>query len=213
MKNKITTTIGQVLTLVPLALALAAAAALLAAGAAEAQTLSGMALIDALKQGGYVIVMRHASAAAEAPQRGRGAPANINNEPQLDDMGEATVEAMGYAFRKFAIPVGDVFTSPQFAAFETAHFFGFGQRHKVDELGTKSPSVDWLRTQVRQTPHAGQNNLVVTQQENLAAAFGPDAQNLEPGEALIFRPSGSDAKIVAHVPIKDWAKLAVLGHT
>jgi hypothetical protein len=221
MNNKIIRNIGRVLTFVPLVLA--AAAAWLAAGAAEAQTLSGMALIDALKQGGYVIVMRHASAAQEAPRRGQAAPGNIGNEPQLDDMGEATVEAMGYAFRKFAIPVGDVYSSPQFAAFETAHFFGFGQRHKVDELGTKSPSAAWLRMQVRQPPRAGQNDLVVTQQENLAAAFGTDAQNLEPGEALIFRPSGSnasggnvsgsDAKIVARMPIEDWAKLAVLGHT
>jgi hypothetical protein len=186
---------------------------LVTAGAAHAQTLSGMAIVDALKHGGYVIVMRHASAAQEPPQRGQAAPGNIANEPQLDDMGEATVEAMGYAFRKFAIPVANTFTSPQFAAFETAHFFGFGERHKVDELGTKSPSADWLRTRVKQAPPADQNDLIVTQQENLAAAFGADAQNLEPGEALIFRPNGGDAKIVARVPIEDWAKLAVLGHT
>jgi hypothetical protein len=211
MKNKMIRKFGHVLTLVPLAVA--AVAATLAAGAADAQTLSGMALIDALKQGGYVIVMRHASAAAQAPQRGQAAPGNINNEPQLDDMGEATVEAMGYAFRKFAIPVGDVFTSPEYAAYETAHFFGFGDRHKVDELGAKSPNADWLRMQVRTAPAAGENDFLVTQQENLAAAFGQDAQNLEPGEALIFRPSGGDAKIVARMPIKNWAKLAVLGHT
>jgi hypothetical protein len=201
MKN-IIRSMAQVLTL-----------ALVTAGAAHAQTLSGMAIIDALKQGGYVIVMRHASASPQPPQRGQAAPGNIANEPQLDDMGQATVEAMGYAFRKFAIPVANTFASPQFAAFETAHFFGFGERHKVDELGTKSPSADWLRMKVRQAPPAGQNDLIVTQLENLAAAFGADAQNLEPGEALIFQPNGGDAKIVARMPVEDWAKLAVLGHT
>jgi phosphohistidine phosphatase SixA len=208
--KKIITNLNHAIALVPLAMI--ATAAVPSIGSAQAQTLSGMSLIDALKHGGYVIVMRHASTATEPPQRGRSAPGNTNNEPQLDDMGEATVEAMGYAFRKFAIPVANVYTSPKFAAFETAHFFGFGERHKMDELGTENPSADWLRMQAKQAPPAGQNNLIVTQEENLASAFGKEAENLEPGEALIFRPGGADAKIVARVPIKEWAKLAVLGH-
>ncbi|HEU4618630.1 MAG TPA: hypothetical protein VFV10_11335 [Gammaproteobacteria bacterium] len=203
-------TLGSAASLLALA---SAAALLLAEGGAGAQTLSGMPLVDALKQGGYVIVMRHASASTQPPRRGQAAPGNLAAEPQLDDMGEATVEAMGYAFRKFAIPVADTFTSPQFAAFETAHFFGFGMRHKVDGLGVKSPSADWLKTKVKEAPPAGQNVVIVTQQENLASAFGKDAENLEPGGALIFRPGEAGAKLVGRMPIQDWAKLAVLGHT
>lgn len=193
--------------------AVGAVAAWLGAAPSQAQSLSGNSLIDALKGGGYVLVMRRASTSSQPPGPRQAAPGNVGHEPQLDDMGEATVEAMGYAFRKFAIPVGDTYASPLFSAYETAHFFGFGARHKVPELGTERPSVDWLRKKAAEKPRAGQNNVIVTQESNLEAAFGKDAANLEPGEALIFRADGDDTALVARMPIKDWAKLAVLGHT
>ena len=41
----------------------------LISGTASAQTLSGEALVKALRQGGYVIVMRHASSPREAPDK------------------------------------------------------------------------------------------------------------------------------------------------
>jgi hypothetical protein len=208
-----TKTIKNRRTLVPFAFVAAAAWLSLGAAPSEAQTLSGNALIDALQNGGYVIVMRHASAETEAPQPRQASPGNVMREPELDDMGKATIEAMGYAFRKFRIPVADVYTSPNWAAYETAHFFGFGESHKMEELGTKNPSADWLRMRVRQMPPEGENDVVVTQAENLEAAFGREAADVAPGEALIFQPIDGGAKIIARMPIKDWAKLAVLGHT
>ncbi len=196
------------------ALATAALGTWLTAGRAGAGgTLSGQPLVDALAHGGYVIVMRRASTATKPPQGRQASPGNPFHEPELDELGEATVEAMGYAFRKFAIPVDQTYTSPVFSAYQTAHYFGFGERHKVEELGTDHASAEWLRMQVRHEPAAGQNDLVVTQQANLEAAFGTDAAGLEPGEALVFKPEDGKAEIVGRMPIKDWAKLAVLGHT
>ncbi len=193
--------------------AAAAAGAWLAAGSAQADMLTGQPLVAALEHGGYVIVMRRASTSKQAPEGRRASPGNPFHEPELDAMGEATVEAMGYAFRKFSIPVDQTYSSPAFSAYQTAHFFGFGQRHRVAELGPDHPDAAWLRARVQQPPASGRNDVIVTQQANLEAAFGTEAAGLEPGEALIFKPAGGNSEIVGRMPIKDWAKLAVLGHT
>lgn len=66
---------------------------------AAGQTLSGEALIKALRQGGYVIVMRHASSPQAAPDRKSANPDNVNLERQLDEAGRASATAMGKAAR------------------------------------------------------------------------------------------------------------------
>jgi hypothetical protein len=62
---------------------------LLAASQASAQTLSGAALVNALKQGGYVIVMRHASSPAVPPDKEHANADNTKLERQLDAAGRA----------------------------------------------------------------------------------------------------------------------------
>src|SRR5881296_227072 len=87
---------------------------LLVTGAAQAQSLSGEALVKALRQGGYVIVMRHASSPREAPSKQTANADNVNLERQLDEIGRATAIAMGKALRDLKIPVGDVLASPSY---------------------------------------------------------------------------------------------------
>ncbi len=89
-------------------LLLAALTVLLLARPALAQTLSGEALVKALRQGGYVLVMRHASSPREAPARESANPDNVKVERQLDDTGRATATAMGQALRDLRIPIGTV---------------------------------------------------------------------------------------------------------
>lgn len=65
------------------------------AGAASGQTLQGEALVKALRQGGYVIVMRHARSPLEVPDKQTANPDNTKPERQLDAEGQATATAMG----------------------------------------------------------------------------------------------------------------------
>src|SRR5580700_8592874 len=96
-----------------------AAAVLVATGTAHAETLSGEALVKALRQGGYVIVMRHASSPREAPDRQIANADNVNLERQLDEAGRASAIALGSALGQLKIPIGEVFTSPTYRALET----------------------------------------------------------------------------------------------
>src|SRR5665213_3607121 len=66
---------------------LASAAGLLVIGTAHAQALAGEALVKALRQGGYVIVMRHASSPREVPDQKIANADNVNRERQLDEAG------------------------------------------------------------------------------------------------------------------------------
>jgi hypothetical protein len=60
----------------------------------DAQTLSGEALVKALRQGGYVLVMRHTSSPRDAPTRASANPDNVKLERQLDETGRATATAI-----------------------------------------------------------------------------------------------------------------------
>jgi hypothetical protein len=64
-------------------------------GVQDAQPLSGEALVNALRSGGYVIVMRHASSPREAPDKQTENPDNVKVERQLDESGRASATAMG----------------------------------------------------------------------------------------------------------------------
>src|ERR1017187_9477389 len=87
----------------PLRLAMLAGLAM--AGVAHAQPPSGSALVKSLRQGGYVLVMPHASSPLTPPKAGAAEPDNFKLERQLDDTGRNTATAMGAAFKTLRIPV------------------------------------------------------------------------------------------------------------
>lgn len=190
-------------------------AALALAPTAPAQTLSGDALVKALRQGGYVIVMRHASSPRQEPDKKTANPDNLTFERQLDQTGRETAAAMGRALRELKIPLGEVLSSPTYRALETVRLAQFGKPRTFPELGdggqnmraaSESQSA-FLQSKVKQFP-AGTNTLIVTHFPNITAAFPQLAAGLADGEALIFGPDGKGgAMLVARVKIEDWPKM------
>jgi phosphohistidine phosphatase SixA len=180
-----------------------------------AQSLSGEALVKALRQGGYVIVMRHASSPREAPDAKTANADNVNRERQLDEQGRATSVAMGTAIRELKIPIGDVLSSPTYRALETVRLARLGTPAAIPELGdggrgmqvsTKAQAA-WLRNRVAQFPARG-NTFIVTHFPNMTGAFPEFANDLMDGEALIFGPDGKGgAALVARVRIDEWPRL------
>src|SRR5436190_823715 len=125
-------------------------------GSGHAQALAGDALVKALRQGGYVIVMRHASSPRQVPDKQTANPDNVNLERQLDETGRATAVAMGDALRDLKIPVGDVLTSPTYRARETVRLAKLLNPKTTPELGDGGQSMqpvtglpsDWLKKRV-----------------------------------------------------------------
>jgi phosphohistidine phosphatase SixA len=184
-------------------------------GVARGQTLQGEALVKALRQGGFVIVMRHASSPREVPDKQTVNPDNIKPERQLDAEGRASAISMGKALRDLKIPIGEVLSSPTYRALETVKYAQLGKAQTFPELGDNGRSMQggteaqaaWLRKRVTQFPR-GSNTVIVTHAPNLTGAFPQAAQGVEDGEALIFGPDGKGgATLVARVKIGDWAKM------
>jgi|SRR5579871_242000 len=199
---------SRVLAIKPLALS----CLLLAPVAGSAQTLSGEALVRALRQGGYVIVMRHASSPREAPAKAAANPDNVKVERQLDEAGRATAAAMGKALRDLKIPIGSVLSSPTYRALETIRLEQLPNPQTFPELGDNGQSMGvsseaqaaWLQKQAAQFPK-GTNTLIVTHFPNISRAFPQSSSGLADGEALIFGPDGKGgATLVARVKIEDW---------
>ena len=190
-----------------------AIALMLAPAAGAAQTLSGGALVTALRQGGFIILMRHASSPQQPPSRENANPDNVKVERQLDDVGRSTAMAMGKALRDLKIPVGEVLSSPTYRALETVRLASFGRAQTFPELGDGGQSMqriaespaDWLRKRSGEQPRTGTDTVMVTHLPNLMAAFGGAAKGAVDGEALVFRPDGKGAaELLARVKIEEW---------
>ena len=197
-----------------------AMAAIIAGAGAQglrAEPLSGSALATALRQGGYVLVMRHASSPEAKPDKAAADPENTNLERQLDQTGRETARAMGEAFRKLAIPIGELLSSPTYRALETMRLAAFGRAQTFAELGdggqsmqriTEAPA-EWLRKRVGEPPRSGTDTVMVTHMPNIVAAFGDSAKGAADGEAFVFRPDGTGgAELVARVKVEEWPALA-----
>jgi len=180
---------------------------LLLAGVGQAQQLQGQELVKALRQGGYVIVMRHAASPREVPDKSAANPDNTKPERQLDQEGRASATEMGKALRDLKIPIGAVLTSPTYRALETIRYAQFGNPQAFPELGDNGQSMSggteaqatWLKQKVTEFPK-GTNTLIVTHMPNMSRAFPQSTANLADGEALVFGPSG----VLARVKIEEW---------
>lgn len=199
--------------LAPIAGTIIAAAG--AMNAAAAQELSPAALVAALRQGGLVLVMRHASSPGEAPTAETASVDNPNRERQLDGPGRANSAAMGVALRRLMIPFGDVLTSPTYRALQTVRFAQLENPMTVAELGDGGQGMQgvsdaqaaWLRAKAAETPRTA-NTILVTHAPNMARAFPEWGAMVADGESVILRPDGkSGFTLVGRVAIEDWPRL------
>ena len=182
--------------------------------ATSGQTLSGSSLVAALRQGGYVIVMRHASSPREIPNKSIANPDNTNMERQLDQAGRVSAVVMGKALRDLKIPIGEVLSSPTYRALETIRLAQWQNPKTVVELGDGGQSMQgvseaqgmWLQKRVTEAP-TGTNTLLVTHMPNLSRAF-PNVTGMADGEALVFHPDNKgNAPLVARIKIEEWPGL------
>jgi phosphohistidine phosphatase SixA len=192
--------------------------ALAAAGPAGAEQLAGSALVSALRHGGYVLVLRHASSPFQTPDKATAEPDNPNLERQLDATGKETSTAMGKAMKMLGIPIGEVDSSDTFRALQTAKLADLPRPKPTAELteGKQGMSADadkaraaWLTHAAASAPRAGTNTVLITHTPNLMAAFGERAKDIKAGETLVFQPDGTGGtSLVARVPIDEWPRLA-----
>src|SRR5262249_34332820 len=94
--------------------------------------------LAALRQGGFVIVLRHF---ATDPSQQDVVPLDFDNmraQRQLSDAGRAEARAIGAALPRLGVPIGNVFTSRLNRAIESGRWMTSGTITPVDELTDSS---------------------------------------------------------------------------
>jgi phosphohistidine phosphatase SixA len=184
---------------------------------ARARTLAGTQLVEMLRHGGYVLVMRHASSPVATPTARTAERDNIRLERQLDEAGRSGARAMGEGIKTLRIPIGDVLSSPTYRALETVRLASLPPARKIDELGDGGVSMraadaaqaTWLQRQVATPPRANTNTFIITHSPNISSAFGENAAKLADGEIMVFHPDGrGGAQLVGRIRIEEWPILA-----
>ena len=175
--------------------------------------------IDALRQGGHVVVVRHGATFADQADTDPLNPKNVTAQRQLNDKGREQAKSMGDSMRKLGIPVSHVTTSVFQRAVETGQLLGFGEpttTADVTEGGlVVSPNENNRRMQAMRklaatAPPSG-NVVIISHKPNILDAFGKDWFDVSEGEASIFKPDGSGGyKLIARVKADEWGKLAQL---
>jgi phosphohistidine phosphatase SixA/plastocyanin len=178
-------------------------------------------LVTAMKQGGYVIVLRHG---ATNPNQADTDPLhrdNISAQRLLSPQGREIATRVGDSFRLLGIPLGKVYSSEFNRATETAKLVSGKSVTTTPDLTegglVVSPAENArrakaLKAMASTAPDAGFNTLIVTHKPNILDAFGEDWFDSKEGEASIFKPDGSkDLVLVARIQAADWVK-AVASH-
>jgi phosphohistidine phosphatase SixA len=176
--------------------------------------LSGAALVNALKKGGYVIYFRHAQTEKDYADQISAEMGNCATQRMLSRAGWEQARAIGAAFTALAIPVGQVYSSEYCRAWQTADL-AFG-RHETDARLNFLPFEEYTDAQVAQmrtnvmplltaAPASGKNTVIVGHDDILEAAIGiyPEPQ----GIAYILKANGQNLEVIANVEAQEWATL------
>jgi len=148
---------------------------------------------SALKQGGKVVLMRHA-----AVDRGSGNPAlqtpgDCSKELNLSKLGREQAKRVGEIFRARGIFIGEVLVSPYCRTMDTARL-AFGSVKPSEALrlieGIGAQEVERINAQAMKLigGYKGKANLVlVTHQPNVEAIA---LESLENADMLVLAPKG-----------------------
>jgi phosphohistidine phosphatase SixA len=191
---------------------------LLFAGPTFAETRPNDAeLVQLLKAGGHVIVLRHGATYSDQADTDPLNPDNVAKQRQLNPKGEEAAKAFGAAVKKIGIPIGKAITSNFNRAYQTAKLAGFDNAEKSVDLTegglVVSPNENnrraaAFRKLASAVPAAGTSVLIVSHKPNIIDAFGKDWFEVKEGEATIFKPNGTGYAVVARVQMDEWPRLA-----
>jgi broad specificity phosphatase PhoE len=194
----------------------------LAAGTASAQQtaaplLNGHALVGALRQGGFVIYLRHAETEPSAPDSTRIDMNDCTTQRNLSERGREQARQIGLAFTALGIRVAKVFSSPYCRCLDTGRLaFGSAEISQAlyfsvgSEPQTRARQAAELRRLLAAPPPPGANVVLVSHTANLKEATGiwpkPEAV------AHVFRPEpGGGFTHVARIEPEEWPRLAAGG--
>lgn len=151
------------------------------------------ALIDALKAGGKVIMMRHASTEAAEPAVSMTLGANCSEEQNLSPEGKAEAMAIAESFKKHGIQIDKVYSSEFCRARDTAQIaFGGAESwaalNLAESMDASESAFLMLDVQEKLGDFSGKGNLVmITHRSNINTIV---FQQTDAGDMVVINPDG-----------------------
>lgn len=174
--------------------------------------LQGQALVNALRHGGYVIVLRHADTNKAHADQARVDLANCDTQRILTPKGRLAARAIGSAIDMLGIPIGEVYSSPLCRTMWTGDLaFGHAEANsglrepKIKNSASAAKAAGVLRPLIGSVPKAGTNSVIVTHGFNVKSITGFLPAE---GEAVFFKPEGNGTfKVVGRLLSAQWGTL------
>lgn len=176
------------------------------------QPLTGAALVEALRQGGYVIYFRNAASDLSQTDTDTQNLGNCEKQRNLIDRGRREAGIIGEAFQTLGIPVGRVLSSGYCRARQTAQI-AFGKTEIAADLtgfagDLREERSAVLRRMLSIPPRRGLNTVLVGHDTTIDNAAD---MSMAEGEAAIFAPHGAYGfTLVQRLLPGEWAALARL---
>lgn len=182
------------------------------ASIAVAEDMSPQALVDAMKEGGLVVFIRHAETERDYADQVTADPMMCNTQRVLGEFGWQQAKSIGKAIEGAEIPIDSVTSSQYCRAWQTADL-AFGSYNKNADFNFE-PAEEYtdeqfaaMRERVRphfaKVPPAGTNAIIVGHDDPFEAATGiyPEPQ----GVTFVLRPDGNgDFEVLGSIAPDAW---------
>ena len=163
------------------------------------------ALVTKLRQGGYVLFLRHTSTDFSQNDAQMKSFEDCASQRNLTDKGRDEARALAAQIKRLRIPIGPVHASPFCRTQETARL-AFGRAERTSEArggpaNTNDPTrYEPLRQLLTTKPPRGENAVIASHGNPFYALFGPPY--LAEGEMAVVDPSAF--VVVGRVRLDDW---------
>lgn len=166
-------------------------------------------LVEMLRRGNYVLLVRHAS--TDWAQRDADVTnyADRNAQRNLSAIGRAQADSIGKAVAALHLKIGKVLASPMYRCRDTAEI-AFGHADTTQHLFIKSKASRDIRVKWLSTPLTdGALFVLVTHQDPYIPLFKLQRDQMKEADAILVEPQGNDQwKLVAQLSPADWTRLA-----
>ena len=168
-------------------------------------------VIAGLREGGFVLYLRHTSTDFSRNDAAMRSYEDCGNQRNLTDKGRAEAREIATHVKRLGIAVGEVLASPFCRTMETARL-AFGKARAMNEVrgGPARPEdpgrYDELKKLLSSPVAKGENRVISSHGNPFHAVAGPPY--LAEGEMAVLRPEGAMRfTIVARIRLQDWPEL------
>jgi phosphohistidine phosphatase SixA len=166
-------------------------------------------LMDALKSGGYTVMLRHARTDRSFNEQRDPVPTQRKDQRNLNDEGIKDAALMGVVFRKYGIQFAEIISSPMYRTVETAEY-SVGKPTSTTIALRSFPATPEQAALVMRAPKKGTNRLIVTHHFVIETHVpGIKPGDVAESEAAVVRhtPDGK-VQLVGRITLGDWQYLA-----